>query len=168
MNQIRPGEPLDERTEVGPISTIRQFAHVTGMVADTKGAGAVILTRGESLTDGYFVPSIILNGLSNSAKAAQQEIFGPVVTPIPFQDKAEAIALANDTAFGLAGAVWTAEVGRAHRMAGAVRAGTFWINSYLQGHPCLLAFRRLAQVRLRVVQRHRCRDGIHCRQLRLA
>ncbi|WP_299377984.1 aldehyde dehydrogenase family protein [uncultured Tateyamaria sp.] len=72
--------------------------------------------------------------MSNAAKAAQQEIFGPVVTAIPFEDEAHAIALANATNFGLAGAVWTADVGRAHRMADAVRAGTFWINSYKAIH----------------------------------
>jgi len=134
MNQIRLGDPLDEATEVGPISNARQFAHVRNMVAQAKDAGASILGRPETDARGYFVAPTILNGLSNAARPAQEEIFGPVVTAIPFEDEAEAIALANATDFGLAGAVWTADVGRAHRTAEAVRAGTFWINSYKAIH----------------------------------
>jgi aldehyde dehydrogenase (NAD+) len=134
MNNIKLGDPLDEATEVGPISNPRQFAHVTGMVAQAKEAGATVLTRAAVPAQGYFVPPTILNGLSNAAPPAQSEIFGPVVSAIPFEDEAEAIALANATDFGLAGAVWTAEVGRAHRVAEAVRAGTFWINSYKAIH----------------------------------
>lgn len=134
MNNIKLGDPLDEATEVGPISNARQFAHVSEMVELAKSEGASVLTRTDKKEQGYFVPPTILNGLSNVAKAAQQEIFGPVVTAIPFEDEADAIALANATDFGLAGAVWTADVGRAHRMADAVRAGTFWINSYKAIH----------------------------------
>lgn len=134
MNQIVLGDPLDEATQIGPISNGRQFAHVTGMVQVAQDEGADVVTRAARPDAGYFVPPTILRGLGNSAAAAQTEIFGPVVTAIPFADEAEAIALANDTAFGLAGAVWTADVGRAHRMAEAVRAGTFWINSYKAIH----------------------------------
>jgi len=104
------------------------------MVAKAKSAGAEVLTREKHNASGYFVPPTILNGLSNTASAAQEEIFGPVVTAITFEDEDEAIALANDTSFGLAGAVWTSDVGRAHRVAEAVRAGTFWINSYKAIH----------------------------------
>ena len=134
MNNIKLGDPLGEETEVGPISNARQFSHVTGMVTQAKEAGAAVLTRTDTQDRGYFVAPTVLRDLSNSAKAAQEEIFGPVVTAIPFEDEAEAIALANDTSFGLAGAVWTSDVGRAHRMAEAVRAGTFWINSYKAIH----------------------------------
>ena len=76
----------------------------------------------------------MLSGLGNAATVAQTEIFGPVVTAIPFADEDEAIAIANDTMFGLAGAVWTSDVGCAHRVSSAVRAGTFWINSYKAIH----------------------------------
>lgn len=134
MNRIKLGDPLDETTEVGPISNARQFTHVTDMVNAAKADGAAVLSRETCPPQGYFVAPTILHGLSNDARAAQTEIFGPVVSVIAFSDEAEAVAMANATEFGLAGAVWTADVGRAHRMAAAVRAGTFWINSYKAIH----------------------------------
>ena len=134
MNKITLGDPLDEATEIGPISNGRQFAYVTGMIDEASRAGGDIRTRSAKPETGYFVAPTIIAGLDNSATAAQTEIFGPVATAIPFTDEAEAIALANSTQFGLAGAVWTADVGRAHRVADAVRAGTFWINSYKAIH----------------------------------
>lgn len=134
MNSITLGDPLDESTEVGPISNARQFAHVRGMIKTAKDGGASVLTRDDHPEAGFFVPPTVLRDLSNTSNAAQKEIFGPVVSAIPFDTEAEAIALANATSFGLAGAVWTADVGRAHRVAEAVRAGTFWINSYKAIH----------------------------------
>lgn len=134
MNNITLGDPMDEATEIGPISNARQFEHVTGMIKGAASEGADVRTRAVLPDTGFFVPPTVLAGLSNAATAAQTEIFGPVVTTIPFEDEEEAIALANDTNFGLAGAVWTADLGRAHRMSAAVRAGTFWINSYKAIH----------------------------------
>ncbi|RLJ60408.1 acyl-CoA reductase-like NAD-dependent aldehyde dehydrogenase [Litoreibacter meonggei] len=134
MNSISLGDPLDERNEIGPISNARQFAHVTSMISQAEGEGASVLSRTEKHNSGYFVAPTVLRGLSNTSTPAREEIFGPVVTAIPFEDEADAIALANDTSFGLAGAVWTSDVGRAHRVAEAVRAGTFWINSYKAIH----------------------------------
>lgn len=134
MNAIRLGDPLDEATEIGPISNARQLAHINGMVATARTEGADVLTRTDLPETGFFVPPTVLQGLDNTSTPAQTEIFGPVVTAIPFANEDEAILLANDTEFGLAGAIWTADVGRAHRVASAVRAGTFWINSYKAIH----------------------------------
>lgn len=134
MNAIKLGDPLDEATEIGPISNARQFVHVNEMIKGAREQGAVVRTRADKPETGFFVPPTVLAGLDNRAQASQTEIFGPVVTAIPFADEEEAIIIANDTHFGLAGAVWTGDVGRAHRISAAVRAGTFWINSYKAIH----------------------------------
>jgi aldehyde dehydrogenase (NAD+) len=135
--RIRLGDPLDARTEAGPVATARQFGHVGALIEAGRGEGAQVLAapRGTALPPGgFWVPPTILAGVTNAARVAQEEIFGPVVAAIPFEDEAEAIALANGTAFGLAGAVWTRDIGRAHRVAAAVRAGTFWVNGYRTIH----------------------------------
>lgn len=134
MNDICLGDPLDEATEIGPLGNARQFAHVGHMVSRAAADGATVISRDSTPKTGYFVAPTVLNGLANDDHVAQTEIFGPVVTAIPFDTEDEAIKLANATAFGLAGAVWTADVGRAHRVADQVRAGTFWINSYKAIH----------------------------------
>lgn len=130
--RIRLGDPLDGATEMGPVANARQYAHVRAMLADGSAAGAQMLAAPIAglPVDGYWVPPTILAGLTNDDRAAQEEIFGPVVAAIPFEDEEEAVALANATRFGLAGAVWTRDLGRAHRVAARVRAGTFWVNGY--------------------------------------
>jgi len=135
--KIRLGDPLDPATEAGPVCTARQFAHIEALLAAGVAEGAALLAapRDPALPKGgYWVPPSILAGLPNSARLAQEEVFGPVVAAIPFDTEAEAIALANATPYGLAGAVWTRDGGRAHRVAGAVRAGTFWVNGYRTIH----------------------------------
>jgi aldehyde dehydrogenase (NAD+) len=85
---------------------------------------------GEGLTHGYFFEPTIFRDVTNSMTIAREEIFGPVLCVLSFKDEAEAIAIANDTAFGLGAGIWTQNIQRAHRMASAIRAGTVWINNY--------------------------------------
>lgn len=134
--QIQVGLPSDEATRMGPLQNRRQFEQVTRMIDTAVAAGARLLTGGErpaGLPDeahGYFIAPTVLVDVTPDMEIAQQEVFGPVLVAMAFDTEKEAIQLANETRFGLAGAVWSQDVARAHRVAGQLRAGTVWINSY--------------------------------------
>ena len=134
MRKLGLGDPLEETTEVGPIGNARQYSHVCGMIEQAGRSGGRIVAPDRPDGDGFFVPPTILAGLEPTAPAAQEEVFGPVVAALTFSDESQAISIANATPFGLAGAVWTRDGARAHRIAAAVRAGTFWINGYKTIH----------------------------------
>ncbi|WP_272599328.1 aldehyde dehydrogenase [Solirubrobacter phytolaccae] len=128
---IRMGDPLDPETEMGPVAFEGHMEGVLAAIASASDEGAQLVAggaRGDS--PGYFVQPTIFGAVTNDMRLAREEIFGPVLAAIPFADEDEAVALANDTAFGLAAGVWTRDVQRAHRMARALRAGTVWVNAY--------------------------------------
>ena len=139
MNQGFPvGSPRQPGTMVGPIISQRHLDRVLGFVAEAGGAGRVVLggeRLGGDLADGYFVGPTVVADADPASRLCREEVFGPVTAVLPFETAAEAVAMANDTDFGLAGAVWTRDLNIAHGVAGALRTGTVWVNSYLDMPP---------------------------------
>jgi betaine-aldehyde dehydrogenase len=123
---IKVGDPLDESTQMGPLISAGQREAVASFVPE----GAPVAVRGSAPEgDGYWFPPVVLSPVSNDDRAAREEIFGPVVSVIPFSGEAEAIRLANDTIYGLSGSVWTRDGARALRVARAIETGVISINS---------------------------------------
>lgn len=132
---VRLGNPLASETEMGPIANAPQLARVTDYVEIARRDGGTILTGGErcasgDLVDGYFYPPTVIADIRNDMRIAQEEVFGPVLCILPFDDEEEAIALANDSPYGLAAGVWTDNLTRAHRLVRALEAGMVWVNTY--------------------------------------
>jgi aldehyde dehydrogenase (NAD+) len=133
--RLAVGRPLDPATEVGPINNRRQYERVTGLIEAGRAEGARLVTGGgrpvgDDCAAGFYVAPTVFADVADAMTIAREEIFGPVLTILPFDDEAEAMAIANGGEFDLAGAVWTRDVTRAHRVARALRAGTVWVNAY--------------------------------------
>jgi acyl-CoA reductase-like NAD-dependent aldehyde dehydrogenase len=126
VDALRVGDPLDEQTEMGPLISARQREQVASFV----NGDAPVAIRGEAPAGpGFWFAPTVLCPVSNDDRAAREEIFGPVAAVIPFRDEAEAIALANDTIYGLSGSIWTRDGAKALRVARAVESGVLSINS---------------------------------------
>jgi aldehyde dehydrogenase (NAD+) len=139
--KMTAGDPLHPKTRLGAIVSQRQMERVMGYIDAGKNEGATLLTGGERADigtgKGYFVKPTIFDDVDPKMTIAQEEIFGPVLATMRFSDAESAIEKANATVYGLAAAVWTRDISKAHRVARAIKAGTVWINSYNLYDPAL-------------------------------
>lgn len=129
------GDPKDKLTRMGPVISKTQLTKVLGYIEQGQKEGATLKAGGDRAREvnnglGYFVKPTVFADVDSCMKIAQDEIFGPVVAVIPFEDEAQAVQIANDNAYGLAAGVWTSDIKRAIRVAKAVKSGTVWINTY--------------------------------------
>ena len=131
MSRMKIGDPMDKTTDVGPVVSQEQFDRVMGYIELAKEEGAEALTGGKRSGDkGFFIEPTVFVNAENSMKHVQEEIFGPVISVLKFKDDAEAVKIANDSIYGLGGAVWSKNDDRAMEIAKKVRTGTIWINEY--------------------------------------
>jgi aminomuconate-semialdehyde/2-hydroxymuconate-6-semialdehyde dehydrogenase len=136
VSEMKVGDPLDPNTRVGAIVSKPHYEKVLGYITLAKEEGASVLCGGmalhpEGLEEGYYIAPTILEGLSASARCNMEEIFGPVISIMPFDTEEEVLAMANATDYGLAATVWTEHLTRAHRVAGQLQMGIVWVNCWL-------------------------------------
>ncbi len=139
---LKVGDPIDPATQIGPLVSKGQLDRVTSYLAAGAEEGAKALSGGARLTegalaDGYFVPPTIFANVDGSMRIAREEIFGPVISAIPFDNIEEVVKKANDTTFGLGSGVWTRDITKAHTLAKRIRAGSVWINCYQMMDPAV-------------------------------
>lgn len=130
---IKIGDPQDLETEMGPLATKRQLIHVQDVVDRSVAQGAKLITGGKSpagFATGFYYEPTILDCEESVVACVQEEIFGPVLSVLKFSDDAQALAMANDSEYGLASGVFTKDIGRAHRFVRSLRAGIVWVNTY--------------------------------------
>jgi phenylacetaldehyde dehydrogenase len=132
-NTLQLGGPNDEGAMIGPLISQKQLTRVLGYLDQGKSDGVDVVTGGHRLDrKGYFVHPTVLTNVASTSRLFQEEIFGPVVAVLPFDDEDEAVALANDSTYGLAATAWTRDLARAHRIAKRLKAGTVGLNCQMQ------------------------------------
>ncbi len=139
---LRVGDPLDPETQLGPVVSAEQLERVTGYLALGHAQGAKALAGGERLTQGalakgFFVAPTVFAGVNDDMRIAREEIFGPVLSALPFDDADDAVRRANDNPYGLGAGVWSKNVSTVHRVARGLRSGTVWANCYQVMDPAI-------------------------------
>ncbi len=128
---VQVGDPADPKTTMGPVISAGQMKTVLNYIDIGRTEGACIVTGGQRIGDqGYFIEPTVFANVEHEMRISQEEIFGPVLSVIPFDDEADALRIANGTAYSLAAGVWSADIGRVHRVTAGLKAGTVWINTY--------------------------------------
>lgn len=140
-NKLKPGDPLDPKTRLGAIVSEQQMNSVLSYIESGNKEGAKLVAGGKRASvdgsKGYFLEPTIFDAVDNKMKIAQEEIFGPVLATIPFDNMEQVAELANQNIYGLAAAIWTSDVRKAHTLARRLKAGTIWINAYNFYDPAL-------------------------------
>ena len=135
--QVRVGDPLDEKTKVGAIINEEQFGKILGYIENGKETGAQLRLGGERLDlgSGRYIAPTVFTGVEPGMAIAKEEVFGPVLSVLTFNNPAEAIRIANSTMYGLSAGVWTRDIDTAFQVSQGVRAGTIWVNTFMDGYP---------------------------------
>ncbi len=126
---------MDEKTEMGPIANRQQYDRILQHINVAKTEGAKLVLGGQPAKrpecgEGLFIEPTIFAEVDNKMRIAQEEVFGPVLSVIDFEDEEDALRIANDTRYGLGSGIWTSDLKRAHRVAARIQAGSVWINTY--------------------------------------